>query len=443
MHQDLSFWIKWFMAGPGEDRALARLVAIVPTPRKFYETEELRLMFPQVFRDPNLPGGTVWGFVFDRIMPLSEGYRRHVIARFVEPQLQEEAIRHPYNQYGTLVLQLGTEKGRPSTDPKMGNRPFALPELILEIGKEGVIELAETMAVTLAILHWSAHLDGQHVRFMAGAQPSRHHRTIYLSHIHNLHPFKPDADTVRIHLAANYIANRSFPRPVLASSTTSDDQNEEHAAQRAIRRDIWVAFRKLYLDVSGYILYRDKHIVGKEYAKRFRLPAVFLRSVEAFGCDTKKPEVEIPKKPYVRGEYDEYRERGPKPGEGEGSRMGPSRVWGGRMRVVERPVENTQFVAKRERDLTNIEEEGMAEETRVAVKVEDMAEETKDAVKVEDISEESRVAVKAEDMFDELSVAVKVEDMSEESKVLAPVGDDVPDESKLEVQPEDKADIYD
>lgn len=384
MHADLSFWIKWFMAGPAEDRVLARLVAVVPTPRRFYEPGELRLKFPQVFRHPGLPGGMVWGFVFDRIAPLSEGYRRHVIARFVEPQLQEEAVKHPLNQYGTLLLYLGAERGRPATDTKMGDRPFALPELLLEIGNEGVVELGETMAVTLAILHWSAHLDGQRVKFVAGAQPSRHHSTIYLSHIHRLHPFKPDPENVRSGLVANYLANKSFPRPVLSSEQTTSAQTPEDEGQRNIRRQIWLAFRQLYLDVSMYILYRDKHILGEQYSKRWRLPALFLQSLEAAASEGKSPEVETPEVPYVRTDYDEYRERGPRPGEGEGSRMGPSRVWGGRVRDGEKPVENMQFVVSKERELMNMEEERMAEESRVAGRVDEMSEESRVGLQVED-----------------------------------------------------------
>lgn len=390
MHADLAFWTRWLAAGPSEDRALARLVANVPAPRRFYEPDELRLAFPQVLKDPALPGGPVWGFVFERIAPLSEDYRRHLILRFVEPRLQEEALKHPLNQYGLLMLYLGAEKGRPARDPRMGNRAFGLREMVMEIGIEGAVELAETMAVTLAVLHWSAHLDGQKVKFMAGAQPSRHHRTIYLSHVHRLHPFSPDPETVRSVLVSNFLANKSWPRPVVLSGEGdtheegkklegNDDDETDAEEMRSNKREVWTAFRKLYLDVALYVLYRDKDILGAEYAKRWRLPVLFIRHLEASAArKTKAPfkpntpttpstpvDLDFPLEPYMRTEYDDYRERGPRPGEGEGSRMGPSRVWGGRVRAGGGRGENTQFVVKKERDLVNIEEEGGEERGKV------------------------------------------------------------------------------
>ncbi|SPO07492.1 uncharacterized protein DNG_10186 [Cephalotrichum gorgonifer] len=361
VHADLAFWTKWFATGPPEDRALARLLACVPQPRRFLNPEDLRLAFPQVLNDPELPGGPVFGLVFDRIPPLSESYRRHLIAEFVEPALREEATNHATNQYGVLMLHLGADKGRPASDPRMGNRPFALPELLLEIGREGVVELAETMAATLAVLHWSAHLDGQHVKFMAGGQPSRHYRTIHLSHLHRLHPFSPDIETVRSELVPNFLANKSWPRPSL-SLPSAEGEGE---VKRDVRAPIWLAFRSLYIDVSMYVLYRDREILGEDaYSKRWWLPALFIRCIEATADprpSTIPPEFGLPQEPYVRGEYDEYRERGPRPGDGEGSRRGPSRMWGGRFRRGEGekpPGENTQFVVKKERELSGIEEEG-------------------------------------------------------------------------------------
>lgn len=375
-------------------------MASVPAPRRFYEPDELRLAFPQVLKDPALPGGPVWGFVFERIAPLSEEYRRHLVSRFVEPRLQEEALKHPLNQYGLLMLYLSAEEGRPASDPRMGNRAFGLREMRMEIGIEGAVELAETMAVTLAVLHWSAHLDGQKVKFMAGAQPSRHHRTVRLSHVHRLHPFSPDPETVRSVLVANFLTNKSWPRPVVSSADGNkilggkkaedgddDDDEEEEEGMNRMRRDVWLAFRKLYLDVALYVLYRDKDILGQEYAKRWRLPGLFIRHLEASAARKSKAPLapstpstpsdpDLPQEPYVRTEYDEYRERGPRPGEGEGSRMGPSRVWGGRVRAGEGRGENTQFVVRKERDLVNIEEEGVEE--RVGVKVKGSAGQVED-----------------------------------------------------------------
>lgn len=387
MHGDHAFWTRWFGAGPAEDRALARLMAVVPVPRRFYEPDELRLTFPQVFNDPELPGGPVWGLVFDRIAPVSEAYSQHIISRYVDPKLQAEALTHPKNQYGLLMLYLGTEHGRPATDPKVGNRPLSLPQLVGEIGKEGVVELAETMAATLAVLHWSAHLDGQHVRFVAGHQPSRHHRTVYLSHIQRLHPFSPDGETVRSRLVPNFLANKSWPRPVVSTGegveVKTDElkvevEGEEEGEKEgnggdgdAFRREVWLAFRSLYLDIAAYVIYRDKDMLGEEYGRRSRLPAIFIHTLEAIETsDTdahsnpSSSSSETPE-PYKRTAYDDYRERGPRPGEGEGSRMGPSRMWGARLRAGaegERRGENTQFVVRKERELMNIEEEGVRDD---------------------------------------------------------------------------------
>lgn len=366
-------------------------MAAVPAPRRFYEPDELRLAFPQVFNDPELPGGPVWGLVFDRIAPVSEGYRRHLISRYVDPKLQPEALAHPKNQYGLLMLHLGTEHGRLATDPKVGNRPLSFPQLLGEIGRDGVVELAETMAATLAVLHWSAHLDGQHVRFVAGHQPSRHRRTVYLSHIHRLHPFSPDGETVGSRLVANFFANKSWPRPVVSAGEDAsgedpyiavegeerDDEGESGAKEDgpAFRREVWRAFRSLYLDMAAYVIYRDKDVLGDEYARRARLPPLFIRALEALDPESHPLSATSSANStatsvdpsdaheYKRTPYDDYRERGPRPGDGEGSRMGPSRAWGCRLRAgEERRGENTQFVVRKERELMNIEEEGGREE---------------------------------------------------------------------------------
>lgn len=358
-------------------------MAAVPAPTKFYEPDELRLAFPQVFNDPELPGGPVWGLVFDRIAPVSEGYRRHLISRYVDPKLQPEALAHPKNQYGLLMLYLGTKHGRPATDPKVGNRPLSFPQLLGEIGREGVVELAETMAATLAVLHWSAHLDGQHVRFVAGHQPSRHHRTVYLSHIQRLHPFSPDGETVASRLVANFLANKSWPRPVVSTAEASeegvgmvvdeeeeerDDEGKDDAKRDglAFRREVWRAFRSLYLDMAAYVIYRDKDVLGEEYVRRARLPALLIRALEALSpanSSTNSTATSVDSSSqaheYKRTPYDDYRERGPRPGDGEGSRMGPSRVWGCRLRAgEERRGESMQFVVRKERELMDIEEEG-------------------------------------------------------------------------------------
>lgn len=357
-------------------------MAAVPAPTKFYEPDELRLAFPQVFNDPELPGGPVWGLVFDRIAPVSEGYRRHLVSRYVDPKLQPEALAHPKNQYGLLMLYLGTEHRRPATDPKVGNRPLSFPQLLGENGREGVVELAETMAATLAVLHWSAHLDGQHVRFVAGHQPSRHRRTVYLSHIQRLHPFSPDGETVASTLVANFLANKSWPRPVVSAADEGsgeelnigagrekpDDEGENEAKGDgpAFRREVWRAFRSLYLDMAAYVIYRDKDVLGEEYVRRARLPTLFIRALEALSpadSSTNSTATSVDSSSeaheYKRTPYDDYRERGPRPGDGEGSRMGPSRVWGCRLRAgAERRGENTQFVVRKERELMNIEEEG-------------------------------------------------------------------------------------
>lgn len=365
-------------------------MAFIPAPRKFYDPDELRLAFPQVFNDPELPGGPVWGFVFDRIPPVSESYRRHLISRYVNPKLQPEALTHPKNQYGLLILYLGAEHGRAATDPKVGNRPLSFPELLGEIGREGVLELAETMAATLAVLHWSAHLDGQHARFVAGHQPSRHHRTVYLSHIQRLHPFSPDGETVTSRLAANFLANKSWPRPAVSAGQAveaaverdedearvegeegDDDREEGKDDGPTFRREVWLAFRGLYLDIAAYVIYRDRDVLGGEYTHRARLPPLFIRTLEALDLESSSSANSTANSSvnssdtyeYKRTPYDEYRERGPRPGNGEGSRMGPSRMWGCRLRAVEeRRGENTQFVVRGERKLMNIEEEGGREE---------------------------------------------------------------------------------
>jgi len=333
VYEEFIFWGKWLLEGPKEDQALARLIATVPRPRGLLNDRDLKKFFPLVFNDPEVPTYTpVNGIVLDRIRPTSEEYRVHIIKRLVAPDLQASAISDPANQYCLLDLWLGALDAGNPTNQTVGQRSLGLNQIRAEIGDNGAINAAETMAIALAILHWGLNLDGYGVRFLVGCQLSPDHRPVYLSHVNGFKTFVPTVENVREILVPLYIGNRAWPRPAIGG----------------FEGEMWRAFRRLYIDFSLYIIYRERRTMTvKDYAARWWLAGFFIRCIDRNMIPEPRLDnkhLPLPHKPYRRSAYDQYREFGPKPQigpaqetEGEPSykptsKDGPPRKWGSRWR---------------------------------------------------------------------------------------------------------------
>ncbi|CAI4213398.1 unnamed protein product [Parascedosporium putredinis] len=260
----MSFWSRWFRIGTNEDVALARLLPSVPKPVGYLKTRQIVRFFPEVMRDPDF---------------------------------QDAAIDDPDNTYCLLELFLGRDAANNPKVRRVGNRPLGLKEIHGEIGVEGSVRLAETMGLTLAVLHWGLLLDGHDIRFAIGARLFPTHRAVYLTRLSKMRKIRPGIQDIRSCLVPAFNANRSFPRPSLTGFAGK----------------MWRVFRKVYLDVSLYIIHHDKkQQLIFERRTRWVLPIAFIRHLDFTIYPQPKgsdPGVAMPSGPYLPGPYDAWRER--------------------------------------------------------------------------------------------------------------------------------------
>lgn len=294
----MSFWSRWFRVGTKEDVALARLLPSVPKPIGFLKTRQIVQFFPQVMRDPDVPHNLpVRALHIDRICPTSEAFRVHIIKRFVAPGFQDAALSDRDNKYCLVELFLGRAAANDPTNQSVGNRPLGLKEIHGEIGVEGSVRLAETMGLTLAVIHWGLLLDGHDIRFAIGARLFPAHRAVYLTRLNRMRKFRPGVQDIRSCLVPAFNANRSFPRPSLTG----------------LAGKMWRVFRKVYLDVSLYIIHHDREEMREfERGTRWVFPVAFIRHLDFTIYPQPKssdPGVVLPVGPYQPGPYDAWRER--------------------------------------------------------------------------------------------------------------------------------------
>ena len=111
-------------------------------------------------------------FVVDRILPLPTHIRMDLIEEYFDQDegIQQEAKADPDNKDCLVRIYLGereSDRQQSEVYDTLRNFPLRL-NMMEELGLE-VSELANEMAIGLAIMHWQAQVDGMDVEFVLGS----------------------------------------------------------------------------------------------------------------------------------------------------------------------------------------------------------------------------------------------------------------------------------
>lgn len=109
--------------------------------------------------------------ISDRIMPLPEPIREHLITLFCPPNLQDNVREDKANNNCLVRVYLGQDQQRPWRFFTLRNFKLYLDNMeSLQLDIEG---MAFTMGQTLAVLHYVAQTDARDVEFVLGSTPQR------------------------------------------------------------------------------------------------------------------------------------------------------------------------------------------------------------------------------------------------------------------------------
>lgn len=135
---------------------------------KTYQWWDMRKdLFPPEHPTPS------YGLVSERIFPLPRSVRQAIIDSFCLKSLRASVQANPENKDCLVRLYLGKRgPGKRQQEKTFRLRNFPLLVNDLEVLKIDTTRIAEIMADALAILHWSANVDGNDVEFVIGSQPS-------------------------------------------------------------------------------------------------------------------------------------------------------------------------------------------------------------------------------------------------------------------------------
>lgn len=121
-------------------------------------------LFPSEYQSPT------YGLVSQRIFPLPAPVRSAIIDTFCPKQLRKSVQQDPSNRDCLVRLYLGKrEPGKRAQEKSFRLRNFPLMVNDLEELKIEALGFARVMADALAILHWSAKVDGNDIEFVLGS----------------------------------------------------------------------------------------------------------------------------------------------------------------------------------------------------------------------------------------------------------------------------------
>lgn len=208
-------------------------------------------------------------FTVDQILPLPQETRMNLIEEYFDQneQIQKEAKDDQDNKDCLVRVYLGErESVRQQSEVYETLRNFPLRLNMMEdLGLE-VSELADEMAIGLAIIHWQAQVDGMDVEFVLGSsatwdseQPEGYDNDSALPHKVGVIDFKSRAVHVwmfdfdkatRIELTKDDVNTRLVPAFL---------GNDPYFPRPQVDKELWDAFCGIYLKASEVIL-RNKGV---------------------------------------------------------------------------------------------------------------------------------------------------------------------------------------
>jgi hypothetical protein len=259
---------------------------------------------PLLFEKHDTPGGSAakGALLTQRIWPVPRGFREGIIALFSSSDGQEYLIRHPKSSDGLLHVHLGRRGSIKHQDRSgLSLRDFKLNLDQMFRADLPAPEYAAAVGEALAVMHWSAGLDGDGVKFVLGNETdpdARDNRsgeasgstagegvkgTSRLNDIPRLWIFGFDSCS-----RFESIAMPDEPEKLLAYLCDAFRRNNAYYPHPrpvdARGRAVWHMFRDAYLDRSGRCLV-DR---GQAF---WWLPSEFLRQVTQISGRPGTPEV--------------------------------------------------------------------------------------------------------------------------------------------------------
>ncbi|KAK4947620.1 hypothetical protein LTR10_013566 [Elasticomyces elasticus] len=227
-----------------------------------------------------------YGLVSSRIEPVTEGLRRDIVEAFAPSSaIKRTILADPDNRDCLVRLYLGRrEKGLDKQAFRLRNFDLSVNEM--EELQLNTSEFAIDMAITLAILHWSARVDANDVEFVLDRNPildmpasamdcnnsnkdnagflcqditlGKRHNVMWLLDFDQCKRFTDDNAGVKQLMQSFYFNDPYYPRP------QANDINDVA---------LWATFRDNYLQASGLLtdsLMPDRFIEAVEAEERRR-----------------------------------------------------------------------------------------------------------------------------------------------------------------------------
>ena len=231
-------------------------------------------------------------FVVDRILPLPEHIREALIELFFDEaqEAQQKAKMDQANKHCLVRIYLGERESETQAEAfydSLQNFPLRLN--MIEQIKLDKFSMAKEMAMSLAVLHWKAHVDAMDVEFVLGstAETLPNRRKAYTAASDPNGPLIPCE--VKIPHKLNF-KHRSthlwvldFDKATHIELTPNDVEkklvpaflgNDPYYPRPDVDEHLWESFSKTYLTASTIILANRQ-----ERASVMRLPKLFLDKV--------------------------------------------------------------------------------------------------------------------------------------------------------------------
>lgn len=143
---------------------------VAPSNEMFWDGH--RSHFPESFVQPTS------GFLSERIFPVPLPVRSAIVDAFAPKDIKtrkESFLSQQENKDCLIRIYLGRRQSR-STSNTFRLRNFDMTVNEMEFLRLDIVLYAETLAQTLAIIHWKAKLDGNDVEFVFGSAPRQKRR---------------------------------------------------------------------------------------------------------------------------------------------------------------------------------------------------------------------------------------------------------------------------
>ncbi|KAK1656914.1 zinc finger protein-domain-containing protein [Colletotrichum godetiae] len=111
--------------------------------------------------------------VSERILPLPRSIREALVSIFCPSDMKAHASNNPANKHCVIRVYLGRRCLNQRVEDEFSLRNFELTLDKMEILGVNPQQYVQPMAEALAVMHWSAQIDGADVEFVLGSSPER------------------------------------------------------------------------------------------------------------------------------------------------------------------------------------------------------------------------------------------------------------------------------